>query len=128
MAVPASGFALRITRRLEQRAARRRRVFSILRVLFGSAGLWMAAGVVMAAVLVMLWRAPLQILWTAVGLPLARNTLAIARVLLNALYAVASEMSGRPTALMLFAYAILAVGLMLLWTQVVFRRGQQVTN
>jgi len=128
MAVPAPGFALRVTRRLEQRSARRRRVFSVLGVLFGSAGLWTATGVAMATLVVILWRAPLQILWTAAGLPLARNMLSMAKVLLNALYAVASELSRRPTALILFGYAILALGLALLWTQVVFRRGQQITN
>jgi anti-sigma factor RsiW len=128
MASPAPGFALRVTRRVEQRAARRQRAFSILGVLVGSTGLWTAAGLVLATVVFLLWRTPLQVLWTSVGLPLARNTWSVVGVLLNALYAVAQEVSRRPTAVMLFGYAVLAVGLMLLWTQVVFRRGHQVTD
>jgi anti-sigma factor RsiW len=128
MAMPAPGFHLRVARRVEQHAARRRRAVSILGVLLGSAGLWTAAGVLTVAVVVILWRAPLQILWTAAGLPLARNLLSMAGVLFNALYAVASELSRRPTALILSGYALLALGLTLLWTQVVFRRGQQITN
>ncbi len=128
MAMPAPGLSLRVTRRVERRAARRRRVLSILGVLLGSAGLWMAAGLLTAALLAVLWRAPLQVLWTAVGLPLARNALSIMGVLLNALYAVSSELSRRPTAIILLGYAVVAFGLTLLWTQVVFRRGQQVTN
>jgi predicted anti-sigma-YlaC factor YlaD len=128
MVVPAPGLGLRVNRRVGQREARRRRTFSILGVLMGSAGLWIAAGLVMAALFVVLWRAPLQVLWTAVGLPLARNTLSIVGVLFNALYAVAEELSRRPTALLLFGDAVLVLGLMLLWTHVVFQRGQQVTN
>ncbi len=128
MAMPAPGLSLRVTRRVERRAARRRRAVSIFGVLLGSSGLWVAAGLVMAALIVVLWRAPLEVLWTAVGLPLARNGLSMAGVLLNALYALAKELSKRPTALILFGYAVLAFGLTLLWTQVVFRRGQRVRN
>jgi len=128
MAVPAPGLSLRVSRRVAKSAARRRRALSVFGVLLGSAGLWVAAGLVTAAVLLVLWRAPLRILWTSAGLPLAREGLSIARVLLNALYAVATEVARRPTALLLFGYAVFAFGLTLLWTQVVFRRAQQTTD
>jgi anti-sigma factor RsiW len=128
MVKPAPGFAQRVTRRVEKRTARRRHAFSILGVLVGSAGLWMAAGLVLAVVVFLWWRAPLEILWNSVAVPLASSTVSAVRVLLNALYTVAQELSRRPTAIILFGYAVLAFGLMLLWTQVVFRRGHQVTD
>jgi anti-sigma factor RsiW len=123
LAEPAPGLAARVMQRLQQREARQRRLYSILGVLLGSAGLWVAAGLIACVVCFVVWRAPLQILWTNAGLPLARNTLSALAVLFEAMLKVTDELSRRPTGSLVLSYAVLALALTALWTRVVFQRA-----
>jgi predicted anti-sigma-YlaC factor YlaD len=126
MAIPAPDFAARVAQRVHQREARRRRLYSSLGVLMGSAGLWTLAGVGVSFLLIALWQEPIRIALSAVGLPLARNILTIVAALASTLRSALYELSTRPTGLILLGYAMLAFGLTLLWTHVVFRRREHV--
>ena len=73
-----------------------------------------------------LWQAPISIILSEVGLPLARNAMSTLAALGSALRSAVDELYARPTGLLLVGYAELALGVTLLWTRVVFRRWQHV--
>jgi anti-sigma factor RsiW len=126
MATPSPDFVVRVTRRLQQREARRRRLYSSLGVLMGSVGLWAVVGVALSLLVVVLWQAPLRIILSDVGLPLVGKALFTLGALGKALRSAAFELAARPTGLLLLGYVILALGLTLLWTRVAFRRREHV--
>jgi len=126
MAIPAPDFAARVAQRVHQGEARRRRLYSSLGVLMGSVGLWAVAGIALSVLFIALWQAPIRIILSEVGLPLARNAPSALTALGSALRSVVDELYARPTGLLLLGYAILALAVTLLWTRVVFRRWQHV--
>lgn len=121
MANPAPGFTARVAQRLHRRQARRRRLYSSLGVLMGSVGIWAIVGVALSLLFVVLWQAPMRIILAEVAMPLAQNTLAALAALGRALRSASDELSLRPTGLFLLGYAVLAAGLTLLWTRIVFQ-------
>ena len=123
IAIPAPGFTARVAQRLHRRQARRRRLLSSLGVLMGSVGLWAIVGLALSLVLIVLWQAPMRIILSEVAIPLARSTVAALAALGRALRSAAGELS-RPTGLFLLGYAIVAWGLTLLWTRIVFQRRE----
>lgn len=126
MVTPAPDFTARVTQRLHQRQAGRRRLYSSFGVLMGSVGLWAFTGVVLSLLFIVFWQAPMRIILSQVGLPLIRNTSSSLAALGNALCSAVYELSLRPAGLLLLGHAILALGLTLLWTHVVFRRWKHV--
>jgi anti-sigma factor RsiW len=124
MAIPAPGFTARVAQRLHRRQTRRRRLYSSLGVLMGSVGLWAIVGVVLSLVFIVLWQAPMRIILSEVAIPLARNTLATLAALSRALRSATTELSLRPTGLFLLGYAVVALGLTLLWTRVVLQHRE----
>ena len=120
-AAPAPDFAARVNLRLQQRETRRRRVHGGIGVLLGSVGLWGAAAVAVALLFVVLWQPSLRIVWLDVCRPLAGKASSILAVLGRALYSVVHELFQQPSWLLLSGYAILALGLIALWTRIVLR-------
>jgi len=120
-AAPAPDFAARGNLRLQRRETRRRRVRGGIGVLLGSVGLWGAAAVAVAFLFVVLWQPLLRIVWLDVGRPLVGNAFSILVVLGRALYSVVQELFQRPSWLLLSGNAILALGLLALWTRIVLR-------
>jgi len=118
---PAAGFTGRVVQRLDQREARRRRLFSSVGVLMGSVGLWAIAGMALLLLFGLLWRAPMRIIWSSVVLPVSRNASSVLPALTRAVASAAYELATRPSTLLVLGYALLAVGLTVLWTRIVFR-------
>ena len=123
---PAPDFTARVVLRLQQRDARRRRVRSTLGVLMGSVGLWAIAGMALLLLFGLLWRAPMRIIWSSVVLPVSRNASSVLPALTRAVASAAYELATRPSTLLVLGYALLAVGLTVLWTRIVFRPRQHV--
>jgi predicted anti-sigma-YlaC factor YlaD len=124
MAIPAPGFTARVAQRLHRRQALRRRLLSSLGVLMGSVGLWAIVGLALSLVLIVLWQAPMRIILSEVAIPLARSAVATRAALGRALRSALDELSLRPTGLFLLGYAVLALGLTLLWTRIVFQHRE----
>jgi len=122
VATPAPDFAGKVVLRLRQREARRRRLCSSMGVVMGSVGLWALAGTALLSLFVVLWQPLIRIALFGAGLSLLNDVLSILAVLGKALWSVAYTLSTRPTWLLLLGYAALALGLMMLWTRIVFRR------
>jgi len=120
-ATPASDFAARVTLRLDQRVARQRRLYSGIGLCVGSVGLWASAGLSLLLLSVALWQPLIRVAVLNVGLPLLNNTLALLATLGKALWSGAYALSTRPTWLLLFGYALFALGLAILWARVVLR-------
>jgi anti-sigma factor RsiW len=126
MVTPAAGFTARVMQRLQQRRAHRRRLYGGLSVLMGSVGLWSVAIVAVALLFIVLWQPLIRIVVLDVLQPLAAKALSILTTLAQALYSVIHELSVRPTWLLLLGYALLALGLTVLWAHVVLRRREPV--
>jgi len=126
MVTPAADFTARVLQRLQQRQAHRRRLYGSLSVLMGSVGLWSVAALAVALLFIVLWQRLIRIVVLDVLQPLAAKALSILVILAQALYAVIRELSMRPTWLLLLGYALLALGLIVLWAHVALRRREPV--
>ncbi len=124
LVTPAAGFTARVMQRLQQRHAHRRRLYGSVSVLMGSVGLWSVAAIAVALLFIALWQPLIRIVVLDVLRPLVAKALSILVILAQALYAVIHELSMRPTWLLLLGYALLALGLTVLWAHVVLRRRE----
>jgi len=122
VAAPAPDFAAKVALRLRQREARRRRLYSGMGVIVGSVGLWALAGAALLLLFIVLWQPLIRIALFGAGLSLLNDVLSVLAVLGKALWSVAYALSAGPTWLALLGYAALALGLLMLWTRIVFRR------
>jgi predicted anti-sigma-YlaC factor YlaD len=127
-AIPASDFAARVTARLEQREARRRRLYSSIGICLGSVALWAAAAVAVLLLFGILVDPSMRSVLVNVVLSLGQSALAFVTVLGKALWPVVYAVLARPTGLLVLGYAALAGALAALWTRVVLRRWSHVTQ
>jgi predicted anti-sigma-YlaC factor YlaD len=126
LATPASDFTARVTARLEQREARRRRLYSSIGICVGSVGLWAVAAVAVLLLFGVLVDSSLRTVLVDVVLSLGQNVLAFVTVLGKALWSVVYAVLTSPAGLLVLGYAVLAAALAALWTRVVFRRWSHV--
>lgn len=125
-AVPAPDFTARVTARLEQREARRRRLCSSIGICVGSVGLWAAAALAVLWLYAVLVDPSMRSMLVDVALSLGQNALAFLTVLGRALWPVIYAVVTRPAGLLVLGYAVLAMALTAFWTRVVFRRWSHV--
>lgn len=128
LAIPASDFTARVTARLEQREARRRRLYSSIGICVGSVGLWAAAALAVLCLFGVLVDPSMRTVLMDVGLSLGQNALAFLTVLGKALRPVIYAVVTRPAGLLVLGYAVLAVALAAFWTRVVLRRWSHVVQ
>lgn len=120
-AVPAFGFTARVTARLEQREARRRRLYSGIGVCVGSLALWTVAALAVL-LLFSLWQPALRAIVVDVGLALLKSAFVLLSVFGQALWVLIHALLSSPVVLLLVGHIMLAVALAVFWTRVVFRR------
>lgn len=123
---PAPDFTAGVLLRLRQREARRRRLYSSLGVCIGSVSLWMLAGVALSLLLIVLWRPLIRVVVFDVGLSLVHEIMSIVAVLGKAVYSITYALSVQSAWLLVLGYAVLALGLTVLWVHIVFRRWRHV--
>lgn len=127
-ASPMPGFTKRVTARIRQREAHRRRLYSGIGVVLGSVGLWACAELVLLVFFVLLWRPSLPLLLFDVVLPLVKPILSTLMVLGRACGSLGRVLADQPLLPALLAAVILAVALTVLWTRMVFQRWACVMN
>jgi len=125
-AIPAPDFTARVTARLEQREARRRRLYSSIGICIGSVGLWAVAAVAVLGLFAVLVDPSVRTVLVNVVLSLGQNALALVTVLGKALWRVVYAVLTSPAALLVVGYAVLAVAVAAFWTRVVLRRWSHV--
>ena len=83
---PAPDFTARVTLRLEQRVARKRRLYSGIGLCVGSVGLWTSAAVGLLFLFLALWQPLIRVAVLDVGLSLLSHTLSLLATLGKALW------------------------------------------
>jgi predicted anti-sigma-YlaC factor YlaD len=126
LATPAPDFTARVTARLEQRQARRSRLYSSIVICVVSVGLWAVAAVAVLCLFAILVDPSMRTVLVDLGLSLGRNALAFVTVLGKALWPIVYALLTRPAGLLVLGYAVLAMALAGFWTRVVFRRWSRV--
>lgn len=121
MLAPSTGFTAGVALRLERRAASRRRLYSGIRVCLGSVGLWGLAGMASLLLLFTLSQPLMRVALLDVGLALVNGLVSLLAALATALRAASDALSAEPTWLFFFGYALLALGLTMLWARVSVR-------
>jgi anti-sigma factor RsiW len=126
LAIPTSDFTARVAARLEQREARRRRLYGSIGICVASVGLWAAAALAVLCLFAVLVDPSMRTVLVDVALSLGQNALAFLTVLGKALWAVVYAVFTSPAVLLVLGYAALGVALAAFWTRVVLRRWSHV--
>lgn len=125
-AIPAPDFTARVTARLQQREARRRRLYSSVGICVGSVGLWAVAALAVLCLFAVLVDPSVRTVLVDVVLSIGQNALAFVTVVGEALWFIAYALLTSPAALLVVGYAVLAVAVGAFWTRVVLRRQSRV--
>jgi hypothetical protein len=126
MASPAPGFSARVTARIEARALRQRRLYSIVGLSVAAVGLWMLALFAILSVGSAAWPALVRSSLLAATLHVLRGTFDLVCVLAGALRSLWAVAYAQSNVTIVLGYVALASLVVASWVEIVLRRRMPV--